>query len=76
MANFGSNAAEEVGHICLSKRHKNSVVSNVVGAAAYWGNIELLKFVLSILSDESVNHPATEASDRRLTKSAPFQPEL
>ena len=76
MANAGSNAAEEVGHICLSKRHKNSVVSNVVGAAAYWGHTELLKFVLSILSDESVNFPATEASDRRLTKSAPFQPEL
>ena len=52
------------------------MVSNVIGAAAYWGHAKLLKFMLSMLPEESINYEATESSDRRLTKSAPFQPEL
>ena len=76
LANAGSDATEEVGHICFSKRMRNSVVSNVVGAAAYWGNAPLLSFILGMLPGECVDLPTTETSDRRLTKSAPFQAEL
>jgi len=35
-----------VGHICLSKKRKNTVISNVIGATAYWGKTELLKHIL------------------------------
>ena len=36
----------EVGHIALSKRHKNSLAHNVIGAAAYHGNTETLAYCL------------------------------
>ena len=52
------------------------MVSNVVGAAAYHGNAALLSFILGMLPRECVDLPTTETSDRRLTKSAPFQAEL
>ena len=36
----------DVGHIALSKRHKNSLAHNVIGAAAYHGNSEVLTYCL------------------------------
>jgi len=34
------------GHICLSKKQKNSVISNILGAAAYYGRSELTDYIL------------------------------
>ena len=33
------------GYICLSKKKKNQVISNVVGAAAFNGNKDILNYV-------------------------------
>ena len=42
----GSNPYDE-GQIGFSKRRKNSVISNVVGAAAFHGNMGILEHLLS-----------------------------
>ena len=34
---------DEVGFICHSRKKKNSVSSNIVGCAAYHGNLKLLE---------------------------------
>lgn len=34
------------GHICLSKKQKNSVISNILGAAAYYGRSDLTDYIL------------------------------
>jgi len=34
------------GQIALSKKKKNSVISNIIGACAYYGRHELLKYLL------------------------------
>lgn len=34
------------GHIGLSKKHKNSIVSNILGAAAFYGRGELTDYIL------------------------------
>jgi hypothetical protein len=55
---------KEVGHICLSRRKHNSIISNVVGAAAYFGNAKVLKFIIARLDKatfEQVNLPALES---------------
>jgi hypothetical protein len=33
-------------HICLSKKQKNSVISNILGAAAYYGRSDLTDYIL------------------------------
>lgn len=33
------------GHVALSRKKKNSFNSNILGAAAYFGNHELIKFI-------------------------------
>jgi hypothetical protein len=53
----------ENGCIGLSKKRKNHVTSNVLGAAAYNGNDQVLKYLLSALNVLNVNLPATEKSD-------------
>ena len=70
---------KEVGNICLSRRKHNSIISNVIGAAAYHGNAKVLKFVISRLgrdSYEQVNLPALESQDIRPLKTGPFSPEF
>jgi len=52
----------EQGHVCLSKKRRNSVISNVIGAAAYFGNASLLKYLLTLALD--VNFPAEERQDQ------------
>lgn len=66
----------EVGHICLSPKRHNSVLSNVLGAAAYYGNREVLQLALSILPQTYVNVMAIETQDRLSGKAGPFVPEL
>lgn len=41
----GANLAT-TGHICLSKKQKNSVISNILGAAAYYGRSDLTDYIL------------------------------
>jgi hypothetical protein len=40
-----------VGHIGLSRKIKNSIISNIIGAAAFYGRVNLLHFIL-----EKMNH--------------------
>ena len=42
----GFNDIDNVGHIALSKKQRNSVVSNVIGAAAYYGRTSMLEYLL------------------------------
>ena len=42
----GFKDIDNVGHIALSKKQKNSVVSNVIGAAAYYGKTAMLEYLL------------------------------
>ena len=56
----------ESGHICLSRKKKNSVIGNVIGLAAYMGHDKILNFALgkasSSINDE-VNTPCLEQVD-------------
>lgn len=58
----GANVTEG-GCICLSKRKKNVVISNVIGAAAYTGKIKMLKYLLEKLPKEARNIEAMEHQD-------------
>jgi hypothetical protein len=55
---------KDAGHICLSRRRRNSVISNVVAAASYHGHSTLLKFILQRPeAREFVNIPCMEQVD-------------
>jgi hypothetical protein len=45
----------EVGHICLSPKRSNAVISNTVGAAAYYGSLDILKYCLPQLEKTYIN---------------------
>ena len=42
----GALNLNSTGHITLSKKQKNSVISNCIGAAAFYGRKDLLNFIL------------------------------
>ncbi len=63
----------ETGHVLLSKKRKNSVISNVIGAAAHAGNASVLKYLLTRAFN--VNLEAIEKTDPHSGKSA-FQKEM
>jgi hypothetical protein len=69
----------ELGHICLSKKRKNSVVSNVIACAAYNGHAKLLKYLInkstSSLIDQ-INLPCQESLDIRPLKTGPMVAEF
>ena len=67
----------DVGHICLSKRRQNAVVSNVVGGAAYHGNYDVLNYVFTKNkgATDMLDVKAIETADRRADKSQ-FKHEL
>jgi hypothetical protein len=48
------------GHICLSRKNKNSVISNVLGAASFYGRVNLVHFILEKYSKVDVNFKASE----------------
>ena len=48
----------DYGFICLSKKKKNHVSSNIIGAAAFAGNRELLIFVLKRVGKNHLEFPA------------------
>jgi ankyrin repeat protein len=69
----------DVGHVCLSRKRRNSGASNVVGAAAYYGHPTLLKFILSRLSnslEDQVNLKSMESQDIRPLKTGAYQTEF
>ncbi len=50
-----------IGHITLSRKHKNSVLTNVLGAAAYYANVNLVHYILEKhLSSVNINFKAQE----------------
>ena len=53
----------ENGYICLSKKRKNHVTSNVLGAASYHGNDQVLKYLMSALNVLNINFTAIEKTD-------------
>jgi len=65
----------ERGHIVLSRSRLNSVTSNVIGAAAYYGKPKMLARLLDIVATdpEHVNDRATEQKDANSNMA--FKPE-
>ena len=56
-----------VGHIGLSKKLKNSVISNVIGASAFYGRINLLHFILektASFTKLDINHKSIEKKSK------------
>ena len=57
---------QSVGHIALSKKQKNSVITNVIGAAAYYGREEMLKYLLKNYDRKlDVNIKASEKKGKK-----------
>ena len=65
----GGCSLNDVGHICLSKRRQNAVASNVVGAAAYYGQTKILEYIFSKMKGDLVDVKAIETADKRADKS-------
>jgi ankyrin repeat protein len=54
-----------LGHIGLSKKLKNSVISNVIGACAFYGRINLLHYLLEKSQNRlDINHKSTEKKSK------------
>jgi ankyrin repeat protein len=53
----------ELGAICLSKKRKNVVISNLVGCAAYHGKKVILKVLANRLGKNFLNFEAIEQND-------------
>ena len=65
----------DIGHIVYSRSRHNSVVSNVIGAAAYFGKPKMLAGLVEILSEPSdINYKATEPKTEESDK-INFKPE-
>ena len=45
-----------IGPIGLSKKHKNIMISNIVGACAYWGNQEALEYCMKRIPFGLINY--------------------
>ena len=54
---------DQVGHIGFSRSRRNSVISNVIGAAAYYGHKKLLLFLLGKVDQGLVDVKAIESAD-------------
>ena len=50
----------ESGCICLSKKKKNVVISNAIGAAAYHGKIQMLRHLLDNIAGSAKEFEAME----------------
>ena len=53
-----------LGHIGLSRKLKNSVISNVIGASAFYGRINLLHYIL----EKSANSKKLEINQKTIEK--------
>ncbi len=58
------------GNVCLSRKKKNQVHSNIYGAAAYHGNYDLLRFTQNKTKILDINYQAYEINDKgaKITK--------
>ena len=65
----------DVGHICLSKRRLNSVAGNIICAAAFHGNKEVLEYCLGRIDQTAIDLKVMETVDRNAAKSGPFKTE-
>ena len=65
----------DVGHICFSKKRKNTVISNILGAAAYWGKSELLNHMLKKIDKGFIDVQCLESQDIMTGKAGPLQQE-
>ena len=54
----------EVGSICISKKHGNNVVSNVIGCAAYHGKTAVLKMLLPKAAKSDIEFKPSEEEDK------------
>lgn len=54
----------ETGFICLSKKRKNHVVANIIGAAAYAGKRKLVEKMVQRAGKELLEVPARETHDK------------
>jgi len=66
-----------VGHIGLTKKLKNSLISNVIGACALYGRINLLHFILEKTASSmklDINHKSVEKKSK--TKQYSLQKEF
>ena len=52
-----------VGHIGFSPKKRNNIHSNVIGAAAYYGNQSMLKYLMTKLRSVNINYQAQERVD-------------
>jgi len=64
------------GFITLSKKRKNLVISNAVGAAAYFGKTKMLEHVINKLGKNALDVEAIEEQDKKALKQLPFQKEM
>ena len=53
----------ETGFIGFSRKRKNQVISNIVGAAAFNGSSKILKHMLKKPASAGINHLASEKKD-------------
>ena len=51
---------QTTGHIAISRKNKNSVISNVLGAAAFYGRVSLVHFILEKYPKVDLNFKASE----------------
>ena len=54
----------ELGSICISQKHGNNVISNVLGCAAYLGKTAVLKMLLSKAAKSDIEFKASEEEDK------------
>jgi ankyrin repeat protein len=59
----GSNI-NSAAHITLSKKHRNSVTSNILGAAAYYGRVDLANYILDKYKKVDINFRAIEKKSK------------
>jgi hypothetical protein len=68
---------KQTGHICISPKKKNSVVSNILGAAAYYGHLDYISYVLELKQvRESNNYYNNNLDQSKTLKSKSYTNEL
>ena len=55
---------EELGCICFSENNKNAVISNVIGAATYFGHDKILPGLLELFP-KGIDFPAQEMANAK-----------
>jgi len=65
----------DVGFICLSKKKRNLVISNAIGAAAFHGRTKMLELIAKKLPVDAIELQAMEEPDKH-SKSTSYQREF